>query len=105
MSNQVQPNEIIAVDEDGYLIDFSLWSETVARLLAEREGIPKLTDEHFEVLHTIRRYYEKFHVAPMLHLLAKECGKTYRELYTLFKKQPGKKASKLAGLPKASGCV
>lgn len=105
MSNRVQPNDVIAVDEEGYLIDFNLWSENVARLLAEREGIPKLTDEHLKVLHTIRRYYEKFRVAPMLHLLARECGKTYRELYVLFKKQPGKKASKLAGLPKASGCV
>ena len=105
MSSRVQPNEIIAVDDEGYLIDFNLWSETVARLLAEREGIPRLTNEHIEVLHTIRRYYEKFQVAPMLHLLAKECGKTYRELYALFNKQPGKMASKLAGLSKASGCV
>lgn len=95
----------VELDEEGHLVDFSQWSVDVAAALAEQEGIGELNDDHLKVLHTIRRYYEEFKVAPMIHLLARECGKTYRQLHTLFKKQPGKRAAKLAGLPKSTGCV
>ena len=98
-------NQIIELDNDGCLVDFNQWSPEVARDLAEREGIPELTDKHMRVLNVMREHYEKFNVAPMVHMLAKECGNTYRELHNLFKKQPGKRAAKLAGLPKTSGCV
>ena len=95
----------IQLDDDGHLVDFNQWSEDVARALAQQDGIDELVDDHMKVLHTMRDYYHKHKVAPMIHLLAKECGKTYRQLHALFKKQPGKRAAKLAGLPKATGCV
>jgi tRNA 2-thiouridine synthesizing protein E len=41
----------------------------------------------------------------MLTLVTKECGVSFKELHRLFEKQPGKRAAKLAGLPKASGCT
>ena len=97
--------EPIGLDDEGHLLDFEQWSPEVARRLAEREGLGELTDAHFQVLHIIRDYYRKFKVAPMLHLLASQCGMTYRELHDLFHKQPGKRAAKLAGLSKATGCV
>ena len=93
------------LDEDGHLVDFDAWNEDVARALALNEGIDELVDDHMRVLRTMRAYYREFRVAPMIHLLAKECGKTYKQLHTLFKKQPGKRAAKLAGLPKATGCT
>ena len=95
----------IELDDDGHLKDMTEWSEEVAQALAERDGLGELTDDHLKVLHTIRNYYLQFKVAPMVHLLAKECGKTYRQLHTMFKKQPGKRAAKFAGLPKATGCT
>ena len=98
-------NKTVELDDEGFLVDFDQWSPEVARGLAEREGIPELTDQHMRVLYVMREYYQKFKVAPMVHLLARECGNTYRELHNLFKKQPGKRAARLAGLPKASGCV
>ena len=98
-------NKTVELDDEGFLVDFDQWSPEVAKSLAEREGIPELTDQHMRVLHVMRGYYQKFKVAPMVHLLARECGHTYRELHNLFKKQPGKRAARLAGLPKASGCV
>ena len=96
---------IIELDEDGFLAHYDQWSKEVAEALAEREGIGALTAEHMHVLDTIRGYYDKFNVAPMVHLLARDCGKTYRDLHRLFKKQPGKRAAKLAGLSKSKGCV
>lgn len=97
--------QTIELDDEGHLVDFKQWSVEVAEALAEKEGIDELTEDHLKVLRTIRQYYDEFSVAPMIHLLARECGKTYRQLHTLFKKQPGKRAAKLAGLPKATGCV
>ncbi len=98
-------DKIIALDEEGYLKDFEQWDPDVAHVLAPREGIDELTDDHFIVLNTIRDYYKKFKVAPILNLLCRECGKSYREVHKLFLGKPGKRAAKIAGLPKPSGCV
>ena len=98
-------HQSVELDDEGCLVDFDQWSPAVAKSLAEREGIPELTDQHLRVLYVMREYYQKFNVAPMVHLLARECGNTYRELHDLFMRQPGKRAAKLAGLPKATGCV
>lgn len=105
MQNLRIKETILELDEEGHLIDYEAWTPEVARALAEREGIEALTEEHLEILMAIRQYYDRFKVAPMVHMLAKEYGKTYRELHHLFKKQPGKRAAKLAGLSKAQGCV
>ncbi|NQU22022.1 MAG: TusE/DsrC/DsvC family sulfur relay protein [Candidatus Nealsonbacteria bacterium] len=97
-------NGSVELDEEGYLQVFGQWSEEVARALAERDGI-ELTEEHLKVIRMIRVYYQKHNVPPMLTMVSKECGKPYKELRELFQKQPGKRAAKLAGLPKASGCM
>ncbi len=97
-------NGSVELDEAGYLKDFSQWSEEVARALAEREGI-ELTEEHLKVIRLIQEYYRKHEVPPILTLVSKLCGMSFQELHGLFHKQPGKRAVKLAGLPKSSGCT
>ena len=97
-------NSSVELNEEGCLKDFSQWSVEVARALAESEGI-ELTEEHLKVIRVIQAYYQKHEVAPMLTLMSKQCGKSHRELHRLFQKQPGKRAAKLAGLPKATGCT
>lgn len=94
----------VELDEEGYVKDFSQWSEKVAHGLAEREGIA-LTEEHLKVIRMIQAYYRKHKVAPMLTLVSKECDMSFKQLHGLFQKQPGKRAAKLAGLPKSSGCT
>ena len=94
----------VELDDAGYLKDFSQWSVEVARALAERDGI-ELTEEHLKVIRIVRAYYDKHKVAPILTLVSKQCDMSYKELHRLFQKQPGKRAAKLAGLPKASGCT
>lgn len=95
----------LEVNEEGFLVEFDQWSPEVAASLAAREDIRELTGEHLRVLETIRDYYRQFQVAPMVHLLVKECGLSFRDLHNLFHKQPGKRAARLAGLPEATGCV
>ena len=94
----------VELDEAGYLKEFSQWSEEVARALAEREGI-ELTEEHLKVIRIVQTHYREHNVPPIASLLSKLCGLSFKELHELFHKQPGKRAAKLAGLPKASGCT
>jgi len=104
MSTLELQGKSVELDEAGYLKDPDQWSEEVARALAEREGI-ELTESHMGVIRTIREYYQQHKVAPILTLVSKLCGISHKELHGLFHKQPGKRAAKLAGLPKASGCT
>ena len=104
MSILMLGNLSVELDDDGCLKDFSQWSVDVAQALAQREGI-ELTEEHLTVIQMIQTYYKKHNVAPILTMVAKECGKSFRELHRLFHKQPGKRAAKLAGLPKTTGCA
>lgn len=94
----------VELDEAGYLKDFVQWSEEVARALAERDGL-ELTEEHLKVIRTIQAYYREHKAPPILMLVSKMCSMSFKELHGLFQKQPGKRAAKLAGLPKASGCT
>lgn len=93
------------VDEDGFVQDPEQWNDTVAKALAEQEGIQELTDEHWKVIRFLREYYLKFGVAPMIRKLTRETGMPLKHIYELFPTGPAKGACKLAGLPKPTGCV
>jgi tRNA 2-thiouridine synthesizing protein E len=93
------------VDEDGFLIDMSLWSKEVAEGLAKSEGIDALTEEHWKVINFLRTYFDKYKVAPPVRMLSKETGFQMKYIYQLFPTGPAKGACKLAGLAKPTGCV
>ncbi len=65
----------IAVDEEGYLLDMDEWDECVAKKLAEREGIPALTDDKMDILKFIRSYYKKYDFFPILGAVCKQVHK------------------------------
>jgi dissimilatory sulfite reductase related protein len=95
----------IAVDEDGFMQDPSLWDDEVARQLATLDGIPTLTDEHWKIIRYLREYYVQHGIAPMVRKLCKETACPLKQIYELFPAGPAKGACKLAGLPKPTGCV
>jgi TusE/DsrC/DsvC family sulfur relay protein len=96
----------LEVDEDGFLVDPSLWNEDLARFLAEHEeGIANLTADHWKVINYLNRYYQEFGVAPMIRLWCKETDCKLKYIYELFPSGPARGACKLAGLPKPTGCV
>lgn len=103
--------EHIETDKEGYLKDPGIWSEELATAIAENEGIP-LTDDHWEVVRYVRRFYEEFNtspsIRPLVKYLAKELGEqkgSSMYLYKLFPKGPAKQATKIAGLPKPKRCI
>lgn len=103
--------EHIKTDAEGYLLDVSQWSESLAKLIAEQEDI-KLTKDHWQVIHYVRQFYQEFNTSPSIRPLVKylstvlpseKTGSLY--LQVLFPEGPAKQATKIAGLPKPARCT
>lgn len=104
-------NNTIEADKEGYLSDYTQWSEKLAPIIAENENI-ELSDNHWEVIHFVRDFYLEFNTSPAIRMLVKAMAKKLGEdkgnskyLYKLFPKGPAKQATKIAGLPKPARCI
>ncbi len=103
--------EDLEMTEEGFLCDYRQWNEQVAYTIARLNGID-LTDEHWEIVHFIRQYYQKFKHLPNARVftravrfeLGKEKGNS-RYLHKLFPDGALKFACKCAGLPKPPTCL
>lgn len=101
----------IETDTEGYLKESSQWSESLAVVIAENEGI-SLSPEHWEVVRFVRDFYLEFNTSPTIRMLVKAMANKFGEekgnsryLYRLFPKGPAKQATKIAGLPKPVKCI
>lgn len=100
----------ILTDSEGYLKDLDDWSEDFARALAVQEGL-ELTDEHWQIIHFLRAYYEEHYVQAQVRVMIKhftaEWGKekgSNHYLHDLFRKGgPQKQGNRLAGLLRTKG--
>lgn len=104
-------NSGIATDENGFLTHLEDWTPAVAEALAAQENIV-LTDDHWEILHLLRHFYEEFTISPAMRVLVKQiklqlgiekASSIY--LLSLFPESPAKLACKIAGLPKPTNCL
>ena len=66
-----QADRTINLDDDGFLVNIEDWNETVANVLAEGEGIGKLTKDQLDVLKFMREYYKKYNFFPILRYVCK----------------------------------
>jgi tRNA 2-thiouridine synthesizing protein E len=106
MSGLVFQGQTVALNEEGFLVDPSLWNEDLAMVLAKaEEGLDSLTPEHWAVIRFIRGHFEEKQGAPMVRAVCKGTGLRLQQIYDLFPSGPAKGACKLAGLPKPDGCV
>jgi TusE/DsrC/DsvC family sulfur relay protein len=94
----------IKFDSEGYMEDYKLWTKEIAQALADEEGI-KLTERHFIVINYAREQFIKNGDAPTLRNITKHTPVGTKELYELFPDGPAKKAARIAGLKKPSGCI
>ncbi len=100
----------LSLDHDGYLENLSDWNPEVAELLANQDGIC-LTDDHWEIIHILRDFYQSFEMAPsqrpfvkhIANTLGKEKGNSMY-LMRLFPESPAKVAARIAGLPRPTNC-
>lgn len=101
MSDLLFQGKKIELDENGFMVDHTVWDESVAEMMAKREGIEQLSKQQRDIIQFMRSYYLKYENFP---ILGKVCKTT---------KQRGKcvdqqfinpeKAWKIAGLPKMDG--
>ncbi len=99
------------LDEEGYLIDLSKWSHSLAESIARIDGF-ELTLQHWEVLDTIREFYQEYELSPAMRPLVKAMRNKYGSkkgnsiyLMKLFAESPPKQAARYAGLPKPLNCL
>lgn len=96
----------VEVNEEGFFVDATQWTEDMAHELAEETGVPTpLTEQHWTVLHFMRSEYFEKGTGPTVRKMGKTSGVSVKELYQLFPKGPAKAAAKCAGIPKPRGCI
>ena len=105
MSYEVN-GKTIETAANGYLADPNDWSEDLAKVIAEEEEIPELTQEHWDIIHYLREeYYNNGGNQPnertILKAMSEKWGRksSSKEMYTLFPHMPSKQGAKVAGLP------
>jgi tRNA 2-thiouridine synthesizing protein E len=69
-------DRVIDTDAQGYLQNSADWSEALAPILAEQEGIT-LTGPHWEVVHFVRAFYQEFNTSPAIRMLVKVMAQKY----------------------------
>jgi len=95
----------VQVNDEGFFEDPEQWTEAMAPELAKADGIDELTDQHWQVLHFMRKEYFEKGTGPTVRVLGKTSGVSVKELYQLFPKGPAKIAARVAGIPKPRGCI
>lgn len=111
MSELLVDQILIPTDKEGYLKQLSDWSPAVAEALANAEGI-SLNKSHWELIETIRQFYEEFGLSPAMRPLVKYVKQQLgadkgNSMYLLkhFPDSPAKRLSKIAGLPRPENCL
>lgn len=101
----------LELDQDGHLVDYTLWNESVAQELANSLEI-ELTAWHFEVLQAVRQFYQQFGHSPATRPLIKFLMKTVNAdvnnaiLQERFNTGlVARHLSRLAGVPKPANCL
>lgn len=104
-----QPN--LTLTPEGFLMDYRLWNSELALKLAEHSHLV-LSENHWEILHVLRDFYEEYQHIPPSRILMKRIFETLGKekastLYfcRLFPNEPLKTACKVAGLPKPRHCL
>ena len=103
--------EELELDQDGHLLDYTIWNEDVAQTLAKTLDL-ELTTWHFEVLQAVRQFYAQFGHSPATRPLIKFLMKTVSpEINNAVLQEKfntglvARHLSRLAGIPKPANCL
>ncbi len=95
----------ILVDQDGFLVDPTAWSESVAVEMASQLGLKMLDEAHWMTIRFLREYYFTHGKAPISRDIRKGTGLSLLEIERLFPGGLKEGARRLAGLPNPRGCM
>jgi TusE/DsrC/DsvC family sulfur relay protein len=98
-----QEHSVMAVDDDGFLMNMEDWTEEVAGVLAEREGIEHLSGDQLDILKYLRSYYREHAFFPIVRSV---CSDVRQPRTCVTDRFPDPvTAWKIAGLPNPGGEV
>lgn len=100
-----------AFDKEGFLRKLDDWNPGVAVQLADHIKLD-LTEDHWEIIHLVRAFYQRTDVVPAMRPLVKlvraelGAGKgSSLHLNLLFPDGAAKNLARVAGLPKPTNCL
>ena len=95
----------IATTDTGFLTNIEDWTEDVAAVIAQQEGI-ELSQKHWDVINYLRdEFINNKENQPNTRNMIKDMGKLWGEkidskaLFDLFPGNPSKQAGRIGGLP------
>lgn len=95
-------------NENGYLNDHNEWSEELAQIIANEEGLGELTEKHWDIIKYLRdEYINNAGNQPNERTILKAMGEKWgtrvgqKDTFALFPKMPSKQGGKVAGLPES----
>ena len=101
----------LELDQDGHLVDYTIWNEDVAQELANSLEL-ELSEWHFQILNAVRQFYAQFGhspaTRPLIKFLMKTVGPEVDNAMLQDKFKTGLVArhlSRLAGIPKPANCL
>ena len=94
----------IVFDGEGFIMNPSLWSEEVFKVLAKEAGVEELSETQMMVIRFLRKYYQEQGKAPLNHHIKVGTNLSLLELEALFPGGIKYGALRLAGLPNPKGC-
>ncbi|MCJ7734435.1 MAG: TusE/DsrC/DsvC family sulfur relay protein [Anaerolineales bacterium] len=94
----------IEFDDDGFMVDASVWTEEIGKAIAEALEV-ELTPRHWEVIRYARQEFESNGEPPTLRRITQQTDVNMKEMYQLFPDGPAKLAANIAGLKKPTGCI
>ena len=106
MKVQVDGKEI-ATSDTGFLTKIEDWTEDVAKVIAEQEGI-ELSQKHWDVINYLRDdFINNKENQPNTRNMVKDLGKIWgdkidtKAMFDLFPGKPSKQAGRIGGLPES----
>lgn len=104
-------NVAFELDQDGHLVDYTIWNHEVAQALAQSLDL-ELNEWHFEILKAVRQFYAQFGhspaTRPLIKFLMKVVSPEVNNAVLQDQFNTGLVArhlSRLAGVPKPANCL
>jgi tRNA 2-thiouridine synthesizing protein E len=98
----------IATNDNGYLLNTEDWSEGLAQVIADAEGLGQLTEKHWDIINYLRdEYFNNAQNQPNERTILKAMGDKWgtkigqKDTFNLFPKMPSKQGGMVAGLPES----
>ena len=85
-------------DKDGFLLDPDQWDESLAAAMARADGISELTEDHWTIIHSLRKHYSRYHAPALMRHICQINNMGKHCVDELFQHH-SREAWRIAGLP------